>query len=233
MRKSTMKSERTCRYFLTCIGSVLFSLAATALSHKHTDVLLRDTVPFVVEKQVFFNVAGVVLWQFSDYGEVEGGVRLNLKRKYFPVVEAGVGICDKTHDETDIHYKTSSPFVRIGCDYNFMKNKLSDNRIYGGIRFAYTSFNYDMDAPSLEDPYWSGSKLDFNFKNVRSNAFWCEFVFGLETKVWRRFCVGWSARYKKRFSHKVSETGKAWYIPGYGENDDHLFSGTLNAVFRF
>jgi hypothetical protein len=233
MRKSTMMSKKICRYFLTCISSVLIPLAATAQSHKHADVLLKDTVPLFVEKQVFFNVAGVVLWQFSDYGEVEGGLRLNLQNKWFPVAEVGLGMCDKTHDETDIHYKTSSPFVRVGCDYNFIKNKLSGNRIYGGVRLAYTSFNYDMDAPSLDDPYWSGNKLDFNFKDVKSDAFWCEFVFGLETRVWRKFSVGWSARYKKRLSHKTSDVGKAWYIPGYGENDDHLFTGTLNAVLSF
>ena len=228
-----MKRGRTYKYFLLLISSLLLVLPGKAQSHKHQDVLLKDTVPFVVEKQLFFNVAGVVLWQFSDYGEVEGGVRLNLKGKYFPVIEAGLGLCDKTHDETDIHFKTSAPFARIGIDYNFMKDKMSNNRIYGGLRFGYTSFKYDMDAPPLNDPYWDGSRLDFNFKDVKSNASWCEFVFGLETRIWQRFSLGWSARYKRRLSHKVSDVGKAWYIPGYGENDGHLFTGTFNVVFNF
>lgn len=228
-----MKRGRTYKYFLLLISSLLLVLPGKAQSHKHQDVLLKDTVALVVEKQLFFNVAGVVLWQFSDYGEVEGGVRLNLKGKYFPVIEAGLGLCDKTHDETDIHYKTSAPFARIGIDYNFMKDKMSNNRIYGGLRFGYTSFKYDMDAPPLNDPYWDGSRLDFNFKDVKSNASWCEFVFGLETRIWQRFSLGWSARYKRRLSHKVSDVGKAWYIPGYGENDGHLFTGTFNVVFNF
>ena len=228
-----MKRGRTCKYFLLLISSVVLVLPCNGQSHKHKDVLLKDTVPLVVEKQVFFNVAGVVLWQFSDYGEVEGGVRLNLKGKYFPVVEAGLGMCDKTHDETDIHYKTSAPFARVGMDYNFMKNKMSTNRIYGGVRFGYTSFKYDMDAPPLDDPYWSGGQLDFNFRDVKCNASWCEFVFGLETKIWQRLSLGWTARYKRRLSHKVSDVGKAWYIPGYGENDGHLFNGTFNVVLNF
>ena len=228
-----MMNRKNCRYSLMCIGSVLISLVATAQSHKHADVHLKDTVPLLGDKQIFFNVAGVVLWQFSDYGEVEGGVRLNLKRKFFPVVEFGLGMCDKTHDETDIHYKTSSPFVRIGCDYNFIKNKSSNNRILGGLRLGYSSFKYDMDAPPLNDPNWSGNQLDFDFRNVSANATWCEFVIGLETKIWRGFSLGWTARYKKRLNHKTTETGKAWYVPGYGENDNHLFTGTFNAVLSF
>ena len=228
-----MKSGKIYRYFLVFISSVLFCAAADGQSHKHSDVLLKDTVPFVVERQVFVNAAGIVLWQFSDYGEIEGGLKLNIKRKFFPVVEVGLGLCDKTHDETDIHYKTSSPFIRVGCDYNFIKNKMSDNRIFGGIRFGYTTFKYDMDAPPLDDPYWSGSQLGFSFKDVSSNASWCEFVFGLETKVWRCINLGWSARYKRRLSHKTTEVGKAWYVPGYGENDGHLFTGTFNVILNF
>ena len=59
------------------------------------------------------------------------------------------------------------------------------------------------------------------------------FVIGLETKIWRGFSLGWTARYKKRLNHKTTETGKAWYVPGYGENDNHLFTGTFNAVLSF
>ena len=159
-----MMNRKICRYSLMCIGSVLVSLVATAQSHKHADVHLKDTVPLLADKQIFFNVAGVVLWQFSDYGEVEGGVRLNLKRKFFPVIEFGLGMCDKTHDETDIHYKTSSPFVRIGCDYNFIKNKSSNNRILGGLRLSYSSFKYDMDAPPLNAPMPHGVSLSLVLK---------------------------------------------------------------------
>ena len=78
MRKSTTMNRKICRYSLMCIGSVLISLIATAQSHKHADVHLKDTVPLLADKQIFFNVAGVVLWQFSDYGEVEGDGRAHV-----------------------------------------------------------------------------------------------------------------------------------------------------------
>lgn len=226
-----MTTRRIYRYILLFTVSLLTNTIVCAQSQKPIPSQTSDSIPLLMEKQLFFNAAGLVLWQFSDYGEIEGGVRLNLKGKYFPVIEAGIGVCDKTHDETDIHYKTSSPFVRVGCDYNFMKNKQSDNLIYGGLRLGYSTFKYDMDAPSLDDPYWDGSVLEYNFKGVSSNATWAEFVFGLETKIFKNLRMGWTARYKRRLKHKTTNIGKAWYIPGYGENDGHLFTGTFNIVF--
>lgn len=202
--------------------------------HKHAVApLVEDTIPLFVETQVFFNVAGVVLWQFNDHGEIEAGARINLKGRFFPTVEAGIGLCDETHDETDIHVKAKAPFIRVGCDYNFIKSPLSPNRLYGGLRFGYTSFNYDLSAPTVDDPYYSGSQLEFNFKDLKSNATWMEFVFGLETRIWKHFSLGWTARYKRRINHRKTSLGSAYYIPGYGENDGSLFSGTFNVVFNF
>ncbi len=74
--------------------------------------------------------------------------------------------------------------------------------------------------------------LEYNFSDVKGNAAWAEVVFGLETRIWKHFSLGWSLRYKRRLSHKKTEVGKAWYLPGYGENDGHLFSGTFNLIFE-
>ncbi len=144
---------RICRYISLFISSLLLPATIFAQGQKPRHYVEEaDTIPLLVGKQIFFNAAGVALWQFSDYGEVEGGVRVNLKGKFLPVVEVGLGMCDKTDDETDIHYKTSAPFIRVGCDYNFIKNKMSGNMIMGGLRLCYTSYKYDMDAPTLEVP---------------------------------------------------------------------------------
>ena len=193
--------------------------------------MASDTLPLVMGGQAFFNLAGAVLWRVNDYGELEGGARLNMRGKYFPTVEAGLGICDKTSDETNLHCKTTAPFIRLGCDYNFSRIKTSPNRIYGGFRLGYTSYKYDIDGPDLQDPYWQGSTLPLKQKSISSNALWGEFVFGLETKIWRNFHVGWTARYKRRFHQKENNTGNSYYIPGYGKNKDHLFTGTFNLVF--
>jgi len=226
--------KRICRYILLFISSiVLTSLTAGAQSKKPQVSLTEDTVKLLVSKQVYFNVAGVLLCQMSEYGEVEGGVRVNLKNKFFPTVEVGLGLCDKTDDETDNHFKTSAPFVKIGCDYNFARQKASGNRIYGGLRVGYTPFKYDFDSPAMEDPYWAGQTIDIKYKNVSSHAVWAEVLFGLETKIYRGFRMGWTARYKRCLNVKGNEFGKPWYVPGYGKNKDHLFTGTFNVAWEF
>lgn len=202
-------------------------------SNKNKPAAPQDTLPLLREKQVYFNLAGAVLWQASDYGELEFGGKINIRGKYFPVIEAGLGLCNKQHDETDIHFKTKAPFIRIGCDKNFAKDKTSTNRIYGGLRFGYTSFSYDVDAPTIQDPYWTDKEIEFKYSNVKSNAFWAEFVFGLETSVWQHLKLGWTARYKRRLHHTTNEHGSAWYIPGYGENSSHNLTGTFNVIYEF
>ena len=224
--------KKISRYIIVSISSLLLLVPS---AHAQLSGLRfkaeSDTLPLIMGGQVFVNLAGAVLWQLSDYGELEGGARLNMRCKYFPTVEAGLGICNKTNDETSLHYKTTTPFVRIGCDYNFSRIKTSPNRIYGGIRFGYTTYKYDIDGPDIIDPYWEGDVMPLRLKNISSNALWTEFVFGLETKVWRHFHVGWTARYKRRLHQKSDTTGNSYYIPGYGKNDSHLFTGTFNLVF--
>ena len=224
--------KRISRYIIICISSLLlpnaYAQPLSGLKFKAES----DTLPLVMGYQAFVNIAGVVLWQFGDYGELEGGVRLNMRGKYFPSIEGGLGICDKTSDKTDLRCKTTAPFVRIGCDYNFSRIKTSPNRIYGGLRFGYTTYKYDIGGPPLNDPYWQGGTADINFHGLNSSALWGEVVFGLETKVWRNLHIGWTARYKRRLHQKENASGNSYYIPGYGKNSDHLFTGTFNLVLE-
>ncbi|MBR1838649.1 MAG: hypothetical protein IJ786_03735 [Bacteroidaceae bacterium] len=174
---------------------------------------------------------GSGLAAFSTYGEYGVMARVNLKQKVFPVVEAGLGVCNRTDDATDIHLKLSAPYFRVGCDYNFLKDVASRNRIFGGLRMAYTSFSYDIDAPAMSDPVWH-DQTSFVYQDVKSNMLWAELVFGLEAKIWRNFHLGWNLRYKRRLHQKVNPPGQAWYVPGYGKNDTSAWGGTFNLIFE-
>ena len=50
-----------------------------------------DTTPIFKGVQIMADVVGAVQLAVSDYGQYEAGVRVNLKDKYFPVVEIGYG----------------------------------------------------------------------------------------------------------------------------------------------
>ncbi len=194
------------------------------------DRLFPSETPLFCGVAVGVNALGSGLAAFSTYGEYGAMVRLNLKQKIFPVFEAGLGVCDRTDDATDIHLKVSAPYYRLGCDYNFLKDTQSGNRVFGGLRLAYTSFSYDISAPTFVDPVWH-DPTNFAYNDVKSNMFWAELVFGVEAKIWRNFHLGWSLRYRRRLHQKVSEPGQAWYVPGFGKNDSSTFGGTFNIVF--
>lgn len=196
----------------------------------NVDTTKQVPIHFLQGFSVGIDLAGAIMYKVSSYGQLEGQLHINLKETYFPVIELGIGHTNHSDDETSLHYKTNAPYIRIGCDYNFNKDKGSKNRIYGGLRYGFTTFKYDLDGPNMTDPVW-GTVIPYSFKNLSSNCSWLEFVFGLEAKIWSDFHIGWSIRYKRRLSQKLTPIGQAWYIPGLGKNDAHLFSGTFNLIF--
>lgn len=192
--------------------------------------LLQKDIPLFAGISVSGDLAGLVMAGVSSYGQFEAACRANLKGRYFPIVEIGWGLSDHTEETTGIHYKTNAPYFRLGCDYNFANDLRSGNRVFGGLRYAFTSFDFDVDGPPVTDPVW-GTQSPFIYKGVHGAARWAEIVFGLEAKIWKFFHLGWSVRYRVRLSEKQSPVGGAWYIPGYGRNDSHALGGTFNIIF--
>lgn len=189
-----------------------------------------DSIPFFAGFALGIDIVAPIMKAVGSYGGYEASLRANIRQKWFPVAELGYGTCDHTNETSHLHYKTSAPYFRIGADYNFNKDLLSGNRIYGGLRLAGTVFKYDLDGPPITDEIW-GQSVDFSFAGVSSSAAWAELVFGLEAKIWKNFHIGWSARYKRRIYQKKTDAGAAWYIPGYGRNDSHTFGATFHLIF--
>ena len=79
-------------------------------------------------------------------------VRVNIKDRYYPIVEIGVGQADKTDETTGVRFKTSAPYARVGVDFNVLKNKHDIYRLLVGGRLGYTSFKYDVTSPGTFDP---------------------------------------------------------------------------------
>lgn len=179
-----------------------------------------DTMPLLKGMQLSVDIAGPVIMSLSDYGEYEAALRLNLKNKYFPIIEVGYGKAEHLNDEvTGISYKTSAPYFRIGCDLNLLKNKNSENHFYGGIRYAFTNYKVDMSRLDMQDPVW-GNMANFIIEGESCNQHWLEVVFGIDSKIWGPMHLGWSVRYKRRIAHKDSSAGNTWYVPGYGKYGD-------------
>ena len=88
-----------------------------------------DTIPFFRGMAVSVDLAGVAQRALSDYGQYEAALHINLRDKYFPVVEIGMGEADANDVTTGLTYKCRAPYARIGVDFNVMKNKHDVNRV--------------------------------------------------------------------------------------------------------
>lgn len=186
--------------------------------------------PFWAGGSVSVNLAGAVLAACSPYGEYEAAARLNWHGRFFPTAEVGLGVSDHTNETTDIHYKVSAPYFRLGLDYNVAKHVNDAGRIFVGLRYGFSSFKYDLDAPDLSDPYY-GTSQPFRYTGLKSTNHWAEALFGLEARLWGMLRLGWSLRYRVRLSDKPSAVGSAWYVPGYGKNDTHAMGATFQLIF--
>ena len=218
----------------TSISRLAFSLlllfaATVAQAQGKLFSLQKDAVALFRGFAVSVDIAGPLVKAMSDYGEMEGSLRINLHDQYFPIVEIGYGEADHNNEVTQISYSTKAPYFRVGCDLNLLKNKHTPNRIYGGLRYAFTSYKVDMARPEISDPIW-GSQTSFEIVGESCNQHWAEVVIGLDAKIFGPLHLGWNVRYKRRLAHKDCSAGKTWYVPGYGKWGDTRLGANFNVI---
>lgn len=193
-------------------------------------LLGQKPLPLFAGVSVMVDLCGLVMATATPYGQYEAAARVNLRGRWFPIIELGIGSSDHTNETTNLHYKIHSPYYRMGFDYNVAKNPRALGRIFVGMRYGFSNYKYDVDGPAVFDPVY-GTSYPFSFQGVKGNSHWCEAVFGLEAKVWGILHLGWSVRYRKRIHTKGTALDNPWYIPGYGKHDDHALGGTFNVIF--
>lgn len=192
---------------------------------------IDDSIPLWRGFQVKTDVMGVVQRAVSSYGQYEAGLRINLKDKYFPVIELGYGTADENNVVTQTKYKTSAPYGRIGIDFNVMKNKHDIYRVYAGLRYAYTNFKFDIEHAPLTDPVWGGD-TPFSGYDVKAHYHWAEALFGIDAKIVGPVRLGWTVRYRRRLAHDDGDFGNVWYVPGYGKQGSTRMGATFEILFE-
>lgn len=218
--------------------SSLLALPLTANAQNATQKILskedEEEQPFFQGAYAGIDIYGLAGKVFgSDFTSSEVSLEVNLKNKYFPVIEVGYGSTKTTNDETDIYYKASAPFFRIGAGYNvFHKKPHLPGQFIVGLRYGFSSFSYDLDAPGLTDPNWGDTTGPLTYNGVKTNVSWLELAFGLKTNVWKNFYMGLSLRYRTQLSMKKNENSEPWYIPGFGKNKSTNLGITYNLIYK-
>lgn len=170
----------------------------------------------------------------SDILSSEIAIQANLKNRFMPILEVGYGKADAINEGNDLHYKTSSPYFRIGMDYNiFYKKTHLPGYLYAGLRYGMSSFSYDVSGPDMTDPNYGGEiSHSYAYSGLKSKASWMEAVLGLKVKIYKGFCMGWSLRYKKRIKVDGHENSIPWYVPGFGKNSGSSFNLMYNLIYN-
>ena len=190
----------------------------------------QDSVAFFRGFAVSFDLVGPAMLMLSDHGEYEGALRINLHDQWFPIFEAGIGRANHENDEvTEITYKTTAPYFRIGMDWNILNKKHGPNRMYAGFRYAFTSFKVDIIREDLPDPVWQ-SQTGFGIQDLSCSMHWLEVVFGIDAKIMGPLHLGWSVRYKRPLYHKNGDIGNIWYVPGFGTGSDDQLAANFNVI---
>lgn len=206
-----------------------------------------DTIPFYngVSVEVdLFGLGGKLLG--TDYVSSEVSIVANLKNRFLPTLEVGLGAAD-TWSETGIHYKSkAAPFFRIGVDYNTMAKKQEKRSyLYAGVRYAATSFRYDVSSlpvsdalwgdvaanTGLTDGYWKQS-VPYGYTDMKGSMQWLELVVGIRAHIYKRLYMGWSVRMKYKTSASTDEHGLPWYVPGFGKYQSNIMGMTYSLIYQ-
>lgn len=212
------------------VSLLLLTQASSAQAQAKVFSLEKDSIPFFRGFAVSFDLVGPAMLALTDRGEYEGALRINLHDQWFPIFEMGLGRANHEDDEvTGITYKTTAPYFRIGMDWNVLKKKHGPNRMYAGLRYAFTSFNVDIIRENLPDPVWL-SQTGFGIKDLSCVMHWAEIVFGIDAKIIGPLHLGWSVRYKRPLYHKNGDIGNIWYVPGFGTGSDDQLAANFNVI---
>ena len=212
----------------------------------------KEKKPSEVEYPLYngFSV-GMDLWGLggklfgSDFVSSEVAVDVDLKHRFFPVAEIGFGGTDAWSDH-GIHYKSSAPYLRIGMDYNTLFRKAHGNQLRVGLRFATSSFDYDIHSLGVDDPIYGGTPnnpnlsdevwgttVPFNHAGLKGSVQWMEFCVGIRANVWGPIAMGWAMRFKLKLSGGGDTYGDPWYVPGFGQYGSNSLGITYTLVYQF
>ena len=222
------------RFISSCIRRVAISLLLlTAVTTVSAQVKFfsfqKDSIPLFRGFAVSVDLVGAGLMQFTDNGQYEGALRVNLHDEWFPIVEAGYGKANHDDEVTRVHYSTSAPYFKIGIDKNMLKDKHGPNRLYVGLRYGFTSYKVDISRPDFPDPVWLWD-TGYGVKDQPCKFHWIEAVVGVDAKIFGPLHLGWSFRYKRRVYHDEGQLGRTWYVPGFGKYGDTRLGGTFNVI---
>jgi len=224
----------TYKYIISLL--LLFCVISVRAQEKKDSTKLAKTLLLngVTVQADIASLIGSILSKGETYS-TEGSVQIDLKHKYYPVVELGFGGANKLSAD-NIGFKANGLFGRIGVDINLLKQKKdakpSNNLFLAGARIGITNFSYDITNVSITDNYWGGTEI-LNYPNQYATKVWFEIVAGVRVEVFKNIFMGWTVRNKNLLNQDTEGNISSWYIPGFGINGGSTWGFSYTLGYRF
>lgn len=225
-----MPQQKTYTFFLILLFNLYFLIPANA-QNKGSELQEKDTIQLFRGFSISYDLAGTVMRMVSDYGQYEGAIHFNIRDRYFPAFEFGLG--DAKHETdaiTQIAAKVRAPYARFGCDFNIANNKHDAYRVMFGVRYAFTSFKTEAWG-DIKDPYWGGTS-PYSVSTKKCFYHWAELLFAVDAKIVGPVRMGWSFRYRRKIGSSDIGANSLWYVPGFGK-EGNVLNATFNIGYEF
>lgn len=142
----------------------------------------------------------------------------------FPVAEFGVGFADSHPEDSNFRYRGLPSFYgKIGFNYNFLYKSSPEYQVFVGFRAGYSAFRYRISDIDITSGYWGQTNL-FDLPTQHAQCWYGEALAGLKVRIYRNFFMGWTLRYRFKFSEKQGAESKPWFVPGYGASSPFGFT---------
>lgn len=246
--------EKICNYSISLLCCLLLFPAFVGAQNTQDYrpvATKKEKKPAEIEYPLFNGVSvGVDLWGIGsklfggDFLSSEVLIDVDLKHRFFPIVELGYGKTDAWNDD-GIHYKSAAPYFRVGIDYNALYKKKHGQMILVGLRYGFSSFNYDIESLALEDPIyggvignpnltddiWGGS-VPYVHSGQKGTMHWVELCAGIRAHVWKAIYMGLGMRFRIKVSDAKSPYGDPWYVPGFGKYGSNTLGVQYTLIYK-
>ncbi len=210
-----MKQKLICWFIFSC-----FSTACLQAQVKN------DTLVEIKKKRYNLFVGGDLMAPLTNIWDKSNGyefsANMRLYKKLHGAVEAGYQ--KNNYSKVNWNVDVDGTYYKVGVNWSFSETDYSEEDFfYAGIRYAFTSYNQQINAYPLTIRDEAGNvliqKSTQGLGKETLSASWIEFVAGARKELWNTgFFLDTSIRPKVLISSGKQADIESIIIPGFGDN---------------
>lgn len=159
----------------------------------------------------------------KNYNAYEFTADVHFRRDLWLVADAGFG--NSFVANTNLQYKSSNAFLRLGLDKTFFnqEHKGDLDNAFVGLRYGASRVNRGEAVYFIRDTVWGNSAGAI--PGAAFTAHWLELVGGFRIEIVKNIFLGWNIRAKTFINPKKFAQLPPPYLAGYGPGEKNTAFG--------